>query len=408
MPRNGQGVWSPPSGTSAVSNELISSADFNSLIADIGADLNLPRPITAGGTGSTNAADSRTELGVDRALSYTTKGANYTALAADKNVVMRFTAAATLSLTAASTLGSGWHLTVIADGGAVVIDPNGSETINGASSIVLAQDTATRIVCDGSAFFTDSRATTGDAVNAAAIHNYLSGFTLSNNSTDANFDIDITAGSCTDSTNTHVITLTSGLTKQLDALWAAGTNQGGRDTGSVANATYHVFAIKNPSTGVVDVLFSQSVTSPTLPSGFTAFRRIGSIIYRGAKIVGFTQFGDEFLQVMPVHDISRTLGTSAVLEDLDVPVGIKVFARLRLQGSASSNWGILVSSPDAPDVAPDPLDAPLITIGNNGGSGARGEIIVRTNTSSQVRCRGTTTNITFNAVCYGWIDTRGK
>lgn len=47
-------------------------------------------------------------------------------------------AGCTLNLTAVATLGKGFFAHVMADGGPVTIDPSGAETINGASTIVLA------------------------------------------------------------------------------------------------------------------------------------------------------------------------------------------------------------------------------------------------------------------------------
>jgi hypothetical protein len=67
MPRNGSGVYSRPAGTVAVPNTTIESAKFESLVTDIISDLNLARPISAGGTGSTTAADARTALGISAA-----------------------------------------------------------------------------------------------------------------------------------------------------------------------------------------------------------------------------------------------------------------------------------------------------------------------------------------------------
>jgi hypothetical protein len=67
---------------------------------------------------------------------------------------LRFTAAATLSLTAAATLANGWPLSVVADGGVVTIDPNGSETINGKTTLIVPNGSSCTIICDGSNFFT--------------------------------------------------------------------------------------------------------------------------------------------------------------------------------------------------------------------------------------------------------------
>jgi len=64
MARNGSGVYSRPAGTVAVPNTTIESAKFEALVTDIINDLNVPRPISAGGTGSTTAADARTALGI--------------------------------------------------------------------------------------------------------------------------------------------------------------------------------------------------------------------------------------------------------------------------------------------------------------------------------------------------------
>lgn len=63
MPRSGANVYSKPSGTTAVEDTLIESAVFNQLVDDIVADLNLPRPIVAGGTGASTAGTALAALG---------------------------------------------------------------------------------------------------------------------------------------------------------------------------------------------------------------------------------------------------------------------------------------------------------------------------------------------------------
>jgi hypothetical protein len=64
MSRNGSGVYSKPVGTTASPNTTITSTQFNTTIDDIVDDLNLARPIVAGGTGATSASAARTALGV--------------------------------------------------------------------------------------------------------------------------------------------------------------------------------------------------------------------------------------------------------------------------------------------------------------------------------------------------------
>lgn len=92
---------------------------------------------------------------LDNGVVYAVKVANYTALANDNNAVHRYTATATVSLTAAATLGSGWHYTIIADGADITIDPNGAETIDGAATLVIPNGSAARIIGNGTAFFTE-------------------------------------------------------------------------------------------------------------------------------------------------------------------------------------------------------------------------------------------------------------
>lgn len=83
------------------------------------------------------------------------KSGNYTALAADDNATLRFGVAATLSLTAAATLGDNWRVKVAAKGGDVLVDPNGSELIDGVGSFLLPSGSTVTIQCLSGAFFTD-------------------------------------------------------------------------------------------------------------------------------------------------------------------------------------------------------------------------------------------------------------
>ena len=101
---------------------------------------------------------------------------------------------------------------------------------------------------------------------------------MQNNATDPNNDIDFGAGvmQFDDGTGRAAVTAT---TKQLDANFVAGTNQGGLDTGAKAADTwYYCYAIYNPTTGASDALFTTTHGSPTMPAGFT------KKAYRGALL----------------------------------------------------------------------------------------------------------------------------
>jgi hypothetical protein len=63
MSRDGSGVYSTPPGTTAITNTPILSTPYNTNVADVAQDLNMPRPIVAGGTGASNAHDAMVALG---------------------------------------------------------------------------------------------------------------------------------------------------------------------------------------------------------------------------------------------------------------------------------------------------------------------------------------------------------
>lgn len=68
MPRDGSNVYGRPAGTTFSPGTKILSSKVNLSLDDIAADLNLARPINAGGTGGTTAAEARANLGVDAAV----------------------------------------------------------------------------------------------------------------------------------------------------------------------------------------------------------------------------------------------------------------------------------------------------------------------------------------------------
>lgn len=65
------------------------------------------------------------------------KDTAYTAVKTDLNQLLEFSAEATLTTAAAATLTDGWQCKVYAQGGAVTINPNGSETVNGNEFLIL-------------------------------------------------------------------------------------------------------------------------------------------------------------------------------------------------------------------------------------------------------------------------------
>ena len=108
---------------------------------------------------------------------------------------------------------------------------------------------------------------------------FIYGLTLASDSGDATNDISVSAGVAMDRTNSEFLTLTGARIKRLDASWVVGTNQGGLDTGAIANTTYYVYVIKRTDTDVVDVIISADSTAPTMPSSYDYKRLIGWFDY---------------------------------------------------------------------------------------------------------------------------------
>jgi hypothetical protein len=145
------------------------------------------------------------------------------------------------------------------------------------------------------------------------------------NGTDADHDLNFGAFNAQADDGSLVFSV-SALTKQIDATWAAGNDQGGLDTGTVANSIpYYIFAIYNPSTLVSDILFSASKTSPTLPSGFTkkeykgACHTDGSANIRNGLYIMFNGGYEFFYKERVASFSSNTIYAAGTLITLEAP-----------------------------------------------------------------------------------------
>lgn len=247
---------------------------------------------------------------------------------------------------------------------------------------------------------------------ATMLKGMLWGLTLSNNVTDATNDIDIAVGyAASDSAIPELMTLGTAITKRLDAGWAVGTNQGGLDTGSVANGTYHVWLIQRSDTGVVDVLFSTSATAPTMPANYDRKRRIGSILRESAAIVGFLQIGNYFYRTgAGVTDRASAAAAADILVTLSVPVGTKVQPIFdSICTATTANFSNRIGPGDG-TLATLSIQS-LVAIGTAIASTTYVAGAVYTNTAAQIRFTCTITSGTIatnNIVTRGWFDERGQ
>lgn len=267
---------------------------------------------------------------------------------------------------------------------------------------------------DGTATLITSNGMT--ALNAGK-QGYIGGLTLSND-TDTDHDINVTAGECMDSTNAQLLVLGSEMTKQIDATWAAGDDAGGLFSGTVTTDTwYHFFIIQKDSDGSIDAGFDTSVLAANIPSGYTKYRRVGSVLTNGSSnIDAFTQHGDEFLWNTPVSDSHQdNPGTSAQTVTLSTPGGVKTIALITFHISntgGSTNINGIVTALDQADTAPSSTVFTVRSLNpaTSDDQSANGNVQIRTNTSSQIRTRidGTGTNVDVDVSTRGWIDTRGR
>jgi hypothetical protein len=94
-------------------------------------------------------------------ITISNKTGAYTVVVGDLGTIINCTSGTfTVSLTAAATLGSGFNCWVWNTGtGTITIDPNGSETIDSRTTLVLRRGEGTQVVCDGTNWQTGDKKT---------------------------------------------------------------------------------------------------------------------------------------------------------------------------------------------------------------------------------------------------------
>jgi hypothetical protein len=222
--------------------------------------------------------------------------------------------------------------------------------------------------------------------------------------------VSVSAGAYRDSTDAFDIRLPVALTGTIQSTgsWAAGTNQPKLDTGALAAAArYHLFLIRKDSDGSADFLFSLSSTAPTMPSGYTAKRRIlCGYVYTNdnGDIRPFHVCDDEYSFDTPINDVNGVAGSQAVTLSVSVATGVIVFWRGAILFSAGSGPAFIYASAlDSADVIPN-LSAATDFYNralNGSGSWTRD---VKTNVSGQFRVRWDSAPSQYWVNTYGYRD----
>ena len=159
------------------------------------------------------------------------------------------------------------------------------------------------------------------------IENFVPRGLICSNDTDASHDVAISVGGVRDATNTVNMSLAAILTKRIDAAWAVGDNNGGLDgtesSGGTPDAStmYYIWLIKRSDTGVVDALYSESATGPTLPTNYDYKRLIGAVLTdASANILPFYHRGMYFEYVSQFSDNHDTTITGDTEETATLSV----------------------------------------------------------------------------------------
>ncbi len=234
--------------------------------------------------------------------------------------------------------------------------------------------------------------------NTGLLAGQRSGMVLSNG-TDATHDINISAGSRRDSSDTVTILKASAFTKQIDATWTAGTNAGGLASGvSYSSSTwYHVFVIQHTN-GTVDYGFDTSITAANLLSGssYTYYRYLGSFLTdSGSAIIAFLQDNDIFSWTDPtVSFTTTTLSTTRTAAALSVPPGVRSHVYCNTSCTNASATSIYVANGNSTDSAPSSSAAPLASLYCGAGLTVQAQVSGITDTSSQLQVRATNSSTT--------------
>ena len=251
-----------------------------------------------------------------------------------------------------------------------------------------------------------------DSVSAFVFPGQIVGLELSNSGGDPLKDIDIAPGRCSDSSATYHLVLGATLTKQLDAAWAEGTNLGGLFSGAIAATTwYHVFLIRKDSDGTIDAGFDTDPGAANIPVGWTAYRRLGSILTDGTPdIVPFHQYGDRFIWDTTPNDVSTALSTAnRTAFIVTCPPNVLGLFQGNLSTAASIETVYAVmSSSDQVDVAAASTNATILASTSAAvGLTMGAPFECRVDGSSQINSRGSAAR-QYRVNTIGWIDTRGK
>jgi hypothetical protein len=240
-----------------------------------------------------------------------------------------------------------------------------------------------------------------------AIRGHIAGLILSNASGVSSGSMSISIGEASADVAPYTIIPSTTVMTKTAAAWAAGTGNGGLDTGAIAaNTWYYWYLIQRPDTGDVDFIFSLSSTAPNLPTNYSLKRRIGAMRTNSASQWPlFKQYGYRFILNAPFLDLSTTAGNTIPANvALTVPriAGVRALFRAIVAHGTGSNVAFY-----ALDEADTAINANFFISLSAALQGA-GHFEVTVNASAQIRYNCSVASTAVRISTYGWIDERGR
>lgn len=171
---------------------------------------------------------------------------------------------------------------------------------------------------------------------------------------DANHDVTINVGGCRPFGDQNVVmNLTSAITKQIDATWAAGNNAGGRPAAVSysANTHYYVYLIMHTN-GTVDAGFDTSNTAANLlsASGYTYYRRVGFVYTDSTpNNRAFLQSGNTWTYTTPISTITgatpSTIGAALNITSVpNLPASFGTMIRSTVRNHSASTTKLRIDA----------------------------------------------------------------
>lgn len=198
-------------------------------------------------------------------------------------------------------------------------------------------------------------------------------------------------------------------TKKLNAVWAAGSGNGGLDVGVVANSsTYHVWSIRKISDQSPEFLLSLSPSAPTVPAGYELICRVGSFLTNASgQIIPWKQYGNRVKLDLAAAEYSLTTSfNNPSFSPASAPDGISV----DLQAIVATSVGANSSANHRADTAQDTTSIGWASLYFNSGSttviASQIGQTIRSTSAGLIWVRGDITigTATLSLYIAGWAD----